>query len=211
MAGNPIDQLPWVYIFWDNSNVFISARRLALDRDGILDSDIRIHFENLYKLASGGRKVRKAVAVGSVPPELRDVWRRLSEANVTIELYERGAGTGTEQGMDQCLQVHMLRAITDEASPQVAVVLTGDGAGYGTGAGFWADLERMHKKGWGVEVLSWNVACHKGLKSWAMKNGVYVELEKHYEAVTFINGGRPAKPLTMKHRPFAVPNPNRKV
>lgn len=212
MAINPQDRLPSVYIFWDNSNVFISAKGIALQRDGVLEyPNVRIHFENLYKLASGGRRVKKAVAVGSVPPELKEVWRRLEGAGVTIELYERGAASGTEQGTDQCLQVHMLRAIADEDKPQVAVVLTGDGAGYGTGTGFWADLERMYRKGWGVEVISWDAACNKGLKSWAQKNGVYVELEKHYEAVTFIYGGRSNGPLTLKHRPFAMPNPSRKV
>jgi len=35
------------------------------------------------------------------------------------------------------------------APPQVAVLLTGNGARYEEGAGFYADLERMAKAGWG--------------------------------------------------------------
>ena len=43
--------------------------------------------------------------------------------------------SGKEQGLDQCLQVHMLRAIHDCPTPQVAVLMTGDGAGYDDGVG----------------------------------------------------------------------------
>ena len=103
-----------VIIFWDNSNIFIPAQYLALKKDGaLLQKAIRIQFDNLYELARAGREVLKAICVGSVPPELEHVWRRLRATGVEVELYERGSGTGKEQGVDQCLQVHMLRALAD--------------------------------------------------------------------------------------------------
>jgi hypothetical protein len=196
------------YIFWDNSNIFIPAKYVASRRDGAFAEPlVRIQFDNLLKLAHAGRRVGSAVCVGSVPPELKAVWERLRAAGVTIELYERGAATGTEQGVDQCLQVHMLRVLADVRPPGVAVLLTGDGAGYDTGAGYHADLERLHRFGWGIEVIAWDAACKRALKEWASAAGVYVRLDEYYDSVTFIEGGRTALPLSLVHRPRATPCP----
>jgi len=191
-----------VLIFWDNSNIFIPAKYVANRREGTTaEFDIRIQFDNLLSLARAGRQVTSGICVGSVPPELEHVWKRLRDTGVTVELYERGQGTGTEQGVDQCLQVHMLRALADIAPPQIAVLLTGDGAGYETGAGFHADLERLHRHGWGIEVLSWDIACNKKLKAWAQGAGVYIPLENYYNSITFREQLRRAEPLSLTHRP----------
>jgi hypothetical protein len=195
-----------VCIFWDNSNIFIPARYLANRREGwSAERDVRIHFDNMFSLARAGREIEAAVCVGSVPPELEAVWDRLERAGVEVELFERGAGSGCEQGIDQCLQVHMLRALADIHPPAVAVLLTGDGEGYETGVGFHADLERLARAGWGVEVVSWNPACNKRLRAWAEKIGVYVPLDDYYLSVTFLEGARRAQALNLTHRGVAVP------
>jgi hypothetical protein len=195
-----------VHIFWDNSNIYIPAQEVASKREGLLaKKEIRIQFDNLYQLAHAGRPVSRSLCVGSVPPEMHAVWDRLRASGVAVELFERGADSGSEQGVDQCLQVHMLRALADSEEPGVAVLLTGDGAGYDSGAGFHADLERMHKKGWGVEVLSWDHACNKRLKTWAQANGMFVPLDKHFKQVTFRSGIRKAEPVSLTHRGRAVP------
>ena len=196
-----------VYLFWDNSNIFISAKYVAVRRDGgaFAEKEIRIHFGNLYKLARAGRDVASAVCVGSVPPELEHVWNNLRSTGVEVELYERGEISGGEQGVDQCLQVHMLRALADAKEPGVAVLLTGDGAGFDTGIGFHADLNRMAKKGWGIEVLSWDISCKKSLKQWAQEVGVYIPLENYYDSITFMQGGRRVKPLSLAHRKKSIP------
>jgi hypothetical protein len=63
----------------------------------------------------------------------------------------------------------------------------------------------MHKHSWGVEVLSWNSACNRGLKEWAKAAGVYVPLDTFYESVTFIEGGRRAQPVSLTQRQYAHP------
>jgi|GEM_PF-424443 len=182
---------PRVYIFWDNSNIFISARTVAEQREGIEGRQgVRIQFDHLLDLALAGRRLARAIAVGSIPPELREVWDKLKAPGVDIELYERGQSSGKEQGLDQCLQTHMLRALSDEDVPQIAVLLTGDGAGYDDGVGFHADLERMKKKGWGVEVLAWKRTCRKSLREWADGVGVFVPLEDFYDSITFVEEHR---------------------
>jgi hypothetical protein len=198
---------PNVLLFVDNSNIFISAKNVALTKEGRHAKDnVRISFENLLKLALAGRTLKKAYVIGSIPPEQKAVWEKLEAATgVKPELYERGANSGGEQGLDQCLQVHMLRAISDNPEPQVAVVMTGDGAGYDDGIGFHADMARMHESGWGIEVISWEASCKRTLKKWASANGVFVPLESHYDAITFIEGGRHAKSSDFSTRPTSTP------
>jgi hypothetical protein len=194
-----------VFLFWDNSNIFIRAKSVAERREGgHARQSVRIQFDNLYGLARAGRKVTAGVCVGSVPPDFGYVWDRLRAAGVKVELFERGLGSGREQGVDQCLQVHMLRAGFDSV-PGVAVLMTGDGAGYEEGRGFRADLERLANTGWGIEVLSWRSACNRGLREFAESNGIFVALDDFYEEVTFIQGGRGSQPLSLKRRRRAEP------
>ncbi len=197
---------PKVYVFWDNSNIFISSKYVASRRgESFAEQSIRIQFEGLFHLAHADRPVAKALAVGSIPPELRELWDRLKGSGIDVHLYERGAQSGTEQAIDSCLQVAMLRALADNDEPQVAVLLTGDGAGYDDGVGFHADLERMAKKGWGIEVIAWELSCRKALKEWAQATGVFIPLERYYESVTFVEGGRRSSPLNLTHRATAKP------
>lgn len=195
-----------IYVFWDNSNIYIPAQDVAAKKDGFQTRySLRIHFENMYRLATANRTVIRAIAVGSVPPEQQGLWTRFqNDTGIAPELYERGSASGTEQGVDQCLQTHMLRALADEEVPRVAVLLTGDGSGYADGVGFHADLERMQKKGWGIEVLSWTHSCNRSLRKWAEKVGVFVALDSYYESITFLDGIRPPKNLSTARRQLAV-------
>ena len=68
-----------VFIYWDNSNLFHEAQRLAAEREDGPDGRhrVRIDHERLFRLAHAGRLVQKAVTVGPVPPELRQLWNRM--------------------------------------------------------------------------------------------------------------------------------------
>ena len=198
---------PRVFLFIDNSNIFISAKDEAEKREGPRARHaVRIDFENLYDLAVANRQIGSVCVVGSIPPEQQAVWDRLEAATgVKTELYERGEFTGGEQGLDQCLQVHMLRAISDHRDPQIVVLMTGDGAGYDDGVGFHADMERMHDAGWGVEVLSWRNHCRRALREWATSKGVFIPLDDHYAAITFLKGTRSRSPLDLSQRAVSSP------
>ena len=186
-----------VFIYWDDSNVFISAREAAVEREGeAVRFRVRIHFRNLLELAHARRDVEHATAVGSIPPELRHVWNRLENEGVTVQLLERGAVQGREQGVDQALQTVMLRDGFDyNGTPGIAVMLTGDGAGFHDGVGFHADLERMRRRGWDVEVLSWRHGCNRRMREWAEENGKFIALDDFYESVTFLESAAPGQPL----------------
>ena len=186
-----------VFIYWDNSNIFISARSIAAEREGqTAYYRVRVNFRNLLELARAGRNIEHAIAVGSVPPELRHIWNRLENEGVAVQLLERGALEGRERGVDQTLQTAMLRDAFDyNGNPGIAVLLTGDGSGFSDGVGFHADLERMHRRGWRIDVLSWRHSCNRRMREWAEQNGIFVALDDFYDSITFLERSMPGDPV----------------
>lgn len=99
---------------------------------------------------------------------------------------------------DRVLQLRMLEDALDyNGNPGIVVLLTGDGAGYLEGAGFHSTLERMHKRGWRVEILSWAHSCNPRMRRWARENGVFVALDDFYESITFMEPSRPGAELAL--------------
>ena len=186
-----------VFIYWDNSNIFHEAQRLAEEQEQEAGADagfrVRMDFENLLRLAHADRPVRKAVAAGSPPPEMRQLWNRMESLGVTVRLFDRGsAGHGEQDVPDRLLQLRMLEdAIDFNGDPGIVVLLTGDGAGYHEGVGFHSTLERMRKRGWRVEILSWAHATNQRMRRWAEANGIFVALDDFYSSITYLQPSRP--------------------
>lgn len=164
--------------------------------------DARISFPALFEFAACGRNVEKAVAKGSVPPDLVALWERLGKAGLIVDAQERGAQSGKEVGVDEALQLEMMKSLVDREKPTVAVLLSGDGD-------FRPYLDRMLKNGWGVEVLSFSNGFSRSLQQIARGSGGrgrYVRLDPWYKQLTYlqdVGGGvtRQSDPLDMKGRP----------
>lgn len=190
-----------VFIYWDNSNIFHEAQRLAVRRDESPGARylVRIDFDNLLRLAHADRPVKCAQAAGSVPPEMRQLWNRMESQGVEVTLFTRaGQGFGEQEMPDHYLQKRMLEDALDyNGDPGIAVLLTGDGAGYLDGAGFHSTLERMHKKGWRIEILSWAHSCNQRMREWAEQNGRFIALDDFYDAVTFLEPSSPGHELVL--------------
>ena len=189
-----------VNLFWDNSNIFIGARTTVGGRGRGCTGGVRIDFDHLVQLAVAGRNLQSAFCVGSVPPPGDRVLGHLRQRGVELELYERGGRTGTEQAIDQALQVHLLRLNYDNSEPQIVTVLTGDGAGYAAGVGFRADLERLHRAGWYIELLSWERCCSRPFREWVEDIGVFVPLDEWIDSIVFEEGVSRTKPLNLARR-----------
>lgn len=100
-----------VFVYWDNSNVHHEAQRIAEERDGTPGARylVRIHFDHLLRLAHADRPLTKAVAAGSVPPEMQQLWNRTESAGVEVSLFDRGSQDRGEQDIpDRWLQLRML-------------------------------------------------------------------------------------------------------
>ena len=203
-----------VFIYWDNSNIFIEAQRIAEERNDHVDARfrVRIKFDNMLRLAHADRPLRKAMAAGSVPPELRQLWRQLKQRGVSANLYDQGQAIADGQKIPE-LQLRMLEDGLDYSdNPGTAVLLTGDDSGYVYSGGFPSALQRMHRRGWKIEILSWRHSCNYRMREWAEENGVFVPLDDFYESITFLEPSlpghrlaqsRPATPLDLSRRPAA--------
>ena len=191
-----------VFIYWDNSNIYGCAAAVAGRREGASARNrLRININGLMELARAGRRIKSALAAGSVSsPGDEAFWRRMESApklDVLRKFDRRGGPNPGEQGIpDLRLQIRMLKDALDysgdagsRGAPGVAVLLTGDG-------GFLPVLKRMRRVGWRVEMLAWRDAgCSRKMREWAEKNGVFVALDDYYEAVTFLElSGRPGFP-----------------
>ena len=205
-----------VFVYWDNSNVFHEAQRFAEERNEGPDARfrVRIHFPNILRLAHAERPLERAVAAGSIPLEMRQLWNRMESSGVEVRLFDRGSSARGEQEMpDRVLQLRMLEDALDyNGDPGIAVLLTGDGAGYLEGGGFHSTLERMHKRGWRIEILSWAHSCNQRMRRWAEERGAFVALDDFYESITFMEPSRPgfeiafartAAELDLARRPMA--------
>ena len=193
-----------VFVYWDNSNIFHEMQRLAEERDDGPDARyrVRVHFDNLLRLAHADRPLRRAFAAGSIPPEMRGLWNRMEARGVEVALFDRGQPDRGEQEMpDRLLQLRMLEDALDfNGTPGIVALLTCDGAGYLEGAGFHRTLERMHRRGWRVEILSWRHSCNQRMRRWAEENGVFVALDDSYESITFLEPSKPGHQLAMGRR-----------
>ena len=195
-----------VFVYWDNSNIFIGAQQFAAARERSPGARylVRLEFDNLLRLAHADRPLVSATAVGPVPPELRRLWTLLENRGVTVKLCNRVDPEQGEQNMpDYVLQLGMLEDGFDyNGAPGTAVLLTGDGAGFYDGAGrrlhgMRRTMERLHKRGWKVEILSWGDSCNQRMRQWAEANGVFVSLDDYYTAITFLEPSRPGFPLAL--------------
>ena len=132
--GHLENQVDRVFIYWDNSNTLFGALDEAEEREGkTARHRIRIHFKTMLRLAHADRPVERALAAGSVPPEMQALWNRLSGAGVQVELDRGAVDRGEQQTADRVLQLQMLRDFADyNGDPGIAGVLTGDGQGSST-------------------------------------------------------------------------------
>jgi hypothetical protein len=189
-------------LFVDLSNIQIGARRQA-DQEGEWRTDVRVEGENLARYLHAGRAVvRGAVVVNAdLPAAARHHYAGIGQVIVR----ESGRVTGTEQANDETLQVRIYETI--HSLPKgVLVLATGDGAGSAEGRGFIPALDAARRHGWAIEVVSWRNSTNSRLIAWLKRTGnLFVALEEAYYSVTFIQGGRKAQSMSLKHRATVSP------
>ena len=187
-----------VFLYWDHSSILFGAQRLAEERDeGPNARDrVRINIDNLLRLAKADRLLKKAFAVGSVLTQMHRPWKDLENRGVEAELCDRGyPGPSEQETPDGILQLRMLEDALDYIDdPGITVLLTGNGAGCLEATGFHSTLEKMHKRGWRVEILSWANRCDRRTREWAERNGVFIALDEYYSAITFLRPSHSALP-----------------
>lgn len=188
---------PGICVYVDNSNLFIEGGKLAEKRFNEDQFAFRIHFENFIRLIRRERTVREFVWGGSIPPPSDTVWKHLEGLGIKPDLLER-ASSGEQDTVDKSMQLRMHRHCRKyREAPGVIALCTGDGAGYYKEEGFLYDVEGFVEDGWRIELYSWQHCCHRKLREFAQKKGLFIPLEKFYHRVSFIETRRRAHPFDL--------------
>lgn len=188
-----------VFLYWDHSGLASGAERLAEALPDGPDARcrVRLHFDNLVSLARAGRPLAAACGAGPAPPEMRPLWNRLENAGAEAALFDSVTAPRLRfESPVRSLQIRMLETALDLGDDSgVAVVLTGESAGWTAQREPTRTLERMRRRGWRVELVSWMRAGDDRLRTWAEENGVFVPLDDFYSSVTFTVPSRPGQEL----------------
>ncbi|PYV33972.1 MAG: hypothetical protein DMG22_07710 [Acidobacteria bacterium] len=167
-----------LYLFIDNSNLFIEMRRVAqlvFNYDDKSLKRVRVDFGRLLDYIKKDRELKAAMLVGSVPPPNDSLWARLKQLGIEPKIYERNPFTDREREVDQEL-VNCIRDVMEEnVPPGVLALVSGDG-------GYVTTLERSVKRGWTVETYFWRQAA-ASLKQLA--GAMFFNLNPDFERITF--------------------------
>ena len=121
---------PYVWIFADDSNMWIEAKKHAGKKFEGCEEDprVRIDVGRLMYVVAGEREVKKATMYGSKPPPNDSVWNKMRERNWSLDIKDRSAVTGKEKEVDAQLVVDVteLACTTPLALQGTIIILSGD-------------------------------------------------------------------------------------
>jgi uncharacterized LabA/DUF88 family protein len=117
-------------ILVDNSNIFIGGRQLAAsggdsDSDQSVDPDWRIDFGALKDVLADGRKVERALLVGSRPPFADAVWAAAEKEGFEVIVHDRNS-QGKEKAIDTELVARGTEIVCTAEEPMTLVLASGD-------------------------------------------------------------------------------------
>jgi len=151
-----------IFVFVDNSNIFIGAQQTAEGPD----HTIRMNVENLVEVVEQGRATGARIVVGSTPPATNAIWQRWKGLGyqVRLGLRETKEGKQREVFVDDALHATMAKFILDPAikgKSNTFVLLSGDGNDNEGFCTFPTLLKGCIDKGILVEVWAWKNSFSK--------------------------------------------------
>ena len=146
-----------IWIFLDNSNIWIEAKKYIAMSKGLLakeDPRVRIEFGNLIDVIAKDRKIAECFLFGSEPPQVDSVWKKGEENGFKV-FTDLKSGSGQEKKVDVRLCIEVLTTVHNcnrkQKTKGTIVLATGD-------ADFIPLVEKILKDGWKVEVVTWEHA-----------------------------------------------------
>lgn len=162
-----------VYVFCDNSNVFIEGQWAAGREKGIhgLDPEFRLDFGQLLTVVSSGRPVKEAHLYGSRPPDNDSLWHSAEKNGWDVQVLDRNT-FGKEKGVDMKIGMDITeKTLLSPNGQGVIVLVSGD-------ADFLPVIERVIERGWSIEIWSYSNAA-KILKDFSE----FRSLEEHLHEI----------------------------
>lgn len=174
-----------LFLFIDNSNLYIEMRRVAQLVFGYGDKvlpRVRVDFGRLLDYVKKERELKDAILVGSKPPPNDSLWARLKQLGIELKIYERSPFTDREREVDQELVNCIRDVMEDNKPPGVIALVSGDG-------GYVTTLERCVRRGWAVEIYFWRQAA-ASLKQ--LDGATFFNLNPDFGKITFKEPDRSA-------------------
>lgn len=181
----------WIYV--DNSNIWIGAKHLANKEKHFKSSQdhrVRISIGNLTDVVSKSREVKKGTLYGSEPPQIDSVWDKIRQhKHWEVKTKKKSFLTHKEKEVDAQLLVDVteVACTTPPAERSTIILITGD-------ADMCPAVEKIMKyDGWKVEIYMWKNSLSKRLKDVSKQNeNVICEpLDNHLMDVVFTNNKFP--------------------
>ena len=180
------------HVFVDNSNVWIGAgiKRTEIE-PAVPHFLFRIYFRNFFQLIESNYEIGMREIAGSLPPESEDLWDVARNLGYNTNLlYRVDDGSKTrEQSVDEALHLKIANAVIDYETPQTLIVVTGDGAISNLGTSFKGQIERALKRGWSVDLWSWDSTRNRNYDELV---GMYQNrfrlksLDPYYNQISFV-------------------------
>ena len=175
------------FMYLDFSNIFIGAKKASIKFEHHdVYNQVRINFHNMIDLIDNAFNVQYIRVVGThVNPIAKFLENLEKEKGKEFKVIESPIINRREISADEHLQIEMLHDVIDY-KPNTAIILTGDGNGTDNAIGFFEEIMRMHGIGWNIVLMAWEDNCRSDMREWVERNGQFVELDKHYKHLTFI-------------------------
>ena len=155
-----------LFVYVDNSNVWIEGQRLSAVRRGlasdpldamhrkIVDNDWRYDFGRLYQLACPDiAQIGRSILFGSRPPANDSLWRLAREQGFEVVLFDRNA-QNREKEVDVSLATTMMEDSYEYMKIErhdKAVLISGD-------RDFVPTVRSLQKRGFPTHVVFWKHA-----------------------------------------------------
>ncbi|MGX1614784.1 NYN domain-containing protein [Micromonospora chalcea] len=179
---------PVLFVYVDNSNVWIEGQRIQAVRQGLAadlaDAQRRqvaaqwhYDFGRLYELACPSTAhIGRSILFGSRPPADDSLWNIAKREGFQVITYDRNAANKEKQ-VDISLSTTMMEDSYEHmklSRRDIAVLVGGDGD-------FVPTVKSLKRRGFGVRVVFWSHAVSRELRESADE---FVVLDPHFEALT---------------------------
>lgn len=149
-------------IIVDNSNIWIEGMKLSAAQKGMsagpdgkepCDFSWRIDFGKLLNLVAEGKKIQKAILVGSRPPKDDSLWNAAKRKGFEVKVEDRNS-QNREKAVDTALVATGVKLIYT-TPPAALKILSGD-------TDFKPLIEHANDANWETEIWAFSSALSSG-------------------------------------------------
>jgi len=161
MGKKSTSGLKSVYIFVDNSNIWITGKEVSgQSKSKPVPSNYwyRVDYGKLLTLVQGQRPLGDMPKLyGSEPPPVDSVWKRIQEHGFDVTLFKRNI-FNKEKGLDMKLGMDVTMLAMRVKPPGIVALIAGD-------ADYEPVVAQIRTMGWEVEVWYWDNAAKNLVKA----------------------------------------------